>query len=509
MAKARKRKKDKEDEELAAWVAEIGGVVNYMNKVSSEEIEKKGELYLDQGRMIVEQSRPNVPIPEKTSTDEILIPEKPNAPAVHAPEDKEKTSTARVLNPEKPDLQVPEDKGEISTNGVLIPEKPGTPDSHTPKDAEKTSTAGALNPEELNPENQGITPAAILNNDSGITPAIVLNGISINRILNFEAGITPAAILNNKTSTAGILNPETGISTNAILNLYRVKVSFEQEHLLRFINGAYSILFCPQVEHRIKLILLAILLKATCEKSCSTKIKTNDLLRGLRMSKALQKQIPSLVEESGLAKVVVRKKGGTEVTFNEEIFNPSGKNGSIEIDRLINIYNLSIYQKNNNEEKIEEKRRIPLLETGKYVMLISLHLADFPLNAVTGSLMEAIKGKDPELVTAFWIYATASAGKIKSPSAYLIKVLKNNDTGSLSGEIMEKAKVCMKAAQTVVHETYDEPELAFLKSLAQKLSLTDAYYKDRMSLTVELKSAGRKLIDECEKILKKLPKVDS
>ena len=58
MAKARKRKKDKEDEELAAWIAEIGGVVNYMNKVSSEEIEKKGELYLNQGRMIVEQSKP-------------------------------------------------------------------------------------------------------------------------------------------------------------------------------------------------------------------------------------------------------------------------------------------------------------------------------------------------------------------------------------------------------------------------------------------------------------------
>jgi len=44
MAKARKRKKDKEDEDLAAWVAEIGGVANYMNKVSREEIEKKGEL---------------------------------------------------------------------------------------------------------------------------------------------------------------------------------------------------------------------------------------------------------------------------------------------------------------------------------------------------------------------------------------------------------------------------------------------------------------------------------
>ena len=484
MAKARKRKKDKEDDELATQIAEIGGVVNYMNKVSSEEIEKKGELYLNQGRMIVEQSRPNVPIPEKTSTGEILIPEKPNAPAVHAPEDKEKTSTAGVLNPEKSDSQAAENAGE-------------------------TSTARVLNPEESNPENQGITPAAILNNDSGITPQVVLFPLSIDRVLNFKAGITPGVVLNNKKSFAGVLNPGIGINTNAVLNLYRVKVSFEQEHLLRFINGAYSILFCPQAEHRIKLILLAVLLKATCEKSCSTKVKTNDLLRDLRMAKSLQKEIPGLVGKSGLAKVRARKKGGTEVTFNEEIFNPSNKNSSIEIDRLIYINNLSIYQKNNNEEKIEEKRRIPLLETGKYVMLLSLHLAGFPLNAVTGSLMEAIKGKDSELVTAFWIYAKASTGRIKSPGAYLIKVLENNDTGSLSGEIMEKAKICVKAAQTIVHETYDEPELAFLKNLAQKLSLTDAYYKDRISLTAELKNAGRNLIDECEKILKKLPNVDN
>ena len=441
MAKARKRKKDKEDEKLAFEIAEIASVVNYMQKVSGEEVEKKGDLYLSQGRMIAEMSRPAV--------------------------------------------------------------------SEDAKREEKISTISVPIPEEPNPENEGITPAAILNNDSGINTAAVLNGKGIARVLNPEAGINPTAIPNIGKSIAMILNPGTGISTNMIPNLYRVKVSFEQEHMLRFINGAYSILFCPRAEHRIKLILLAALLKATCEKSCSTKVKTNVLLRDLRMSKSLQKEIPDLAEKSGLAKVRVKRKGGTEVTFNEEIFNPDGKYGSIEIDRLISINNLSIYQKNNNEEKIEEKRRIPLLEMGKYVMLLSLHLAGFPLNAVTGSLMEAIKGKDPELVTAFWIYAKASTGRIKSPGAYLIKVLKNNDTGSLSGEIMEKAKVCMKAAQTIVHETYDEPELAFLKNLAQKLSLTDAYYKDRMSLTAELKSAGRNLINECEKILKKLPNVDN
>ena len=139
-------------------------------------------------------------------------------------------------------------------------------------------------------------------------------------------------------------------------------------------------------------------------------------------------------------------------------------------------------------------------------MLVSLHLAGFPVSAVTGSLLEAIRNKDAEIVTAFWIYAKSSSDKIKSPGAYLIKVLNNNDTGSLSGEIMEKEKICVKAAQTIVHENYDEPELRFLKGLAQRLSLTDAYYDERASLTTKLKTAGRKLIDECEKALNKLPK---
>ena len=438
MAKARKRKKDKEDEKLAFEIAEIAGVVNYMQKVSGEEVEKKGDLYLSQGRMIAEMSRPAVSEDAKRE---------------------EKISTMLVPNPEKP-----------------------------------------------NPENEGITPAAVLNNDSGITPAAVLNGKGTARVLNPEAGINPTAIPNIGKSITRILNPAPGLSIMAIPNLYHVKVSFEQEHMLRFINGAYSILFCPRAEHRIKLILLAALLKATCEKSCSTKVKTNVLLRDLRMSKSLQKEIPDLAEKSGLAKVRVKRKGGTEVTFNEEIFNPYGKNGSNEIDRLIDIYNLSIYLENTNEEKIEERKRIPLSEIGKYVLLVSLHLAGFPLSAVTGSLLEAVRNKDAEIVTAFWIYAKSSSDRIKSPGAYLIKVLNNNDTGSLSGEIMEKAKICVKAAQTIVYENYDEPELGFLKGLAQRLSLTDAYYKDRTSLTAELKTAGRKLIDECEKMLDKLPK---
>ncbi len=472
----RKRRRDKEDEELAAQIAEIAGVVNYMQKITAEEIQKKGELYLKQGRTIAEMSMlaasEDIKHEEEISTD--------FSSAEDAMSD-EGLSTDMILNTEDE---------KTSTDVVLNME-------------EKTSTGLVLNPED-----EKISTDVVLNNDPGTSTDVVLNKISTARVLNKDSELSTDVVLNNETSTAGVLNVDDGLSTIAIPNLYHVKVSFEQEHLLRFISGAYSILFCPEAEHRIKLILLAALLKATCEKSCSTKVKTNDLLRDLRMSKSLQKKIPEEAEKAGLAEINVKKKGGTEITFNEEIFKPNCKNSSIEIDRLINIYNLSIYQR-NDEEKIEERKSIPLLETGKYIMIVSLYLAGFPLNAITGSLMETIKGKDPELVTAFWIYAMASTGRIKSPGAYLIKVLENNDTGSLSGEIMEKAKICVRSAQTIVRETYDEPELAFLKNLAQKLSLTDVYYKDRASLTAELKKAGRKLIDECEETLKKLPNIDN
>jgi hypothetical protein len=471
MAKVRKRKKDKEDEELAAWVAEIGGVVNYMNKVSSEEIEKKGELYLNQGRMIVEQSKPKEkPASEKTGATVEPIPEKQGAPENHTPESAEKTSS--TLEP------IPEDTKKLNS---ILESNPEKIDATLEPNSEKLNSAPEPN--------------------------------KIDAILEPIPEKTSSILEPIPEKIDAILEPipEGLEKINAALapNVSQDKALFELSSLVRFINGSMNILYAPGVDSRTKTFLIAILYESTLTGEKTIKIRSNDILKVLGIHKRIQKKIPEEAEKAGLAVFNVRKKGGTEVTFNEEIFNPSGKNGSIEIDRLIYTNNLSIYQKNNNEEKIKEKRRIPLLETGKYVMLISLHLADFPLNAVTGSLMEAIKGKDPELVTAFWIYAKASAGKIKSPGAYLIKVLKNNDTGSLSGEIMEKAKVCVKAAQTIVHETYDEPELAFLKNLAQKLSLTDAYYKDRMSLTAELKSAGRKLIDECEKILRKLPSVDN
>jgi len=236
------------------------------------------------------------------------------------------------------------------------------------------------------------------------------------------------------------------------------------------------------------------------------KFKSNDLLKDLGISKRAQKTLPDAINITGLAEVNVRKKAGTVITFNPKIFEPNSEKGSTLIDRLINIYNLSIYQE-SIEEKIEEKKSIPLQEIGKYISVLSLHLAGFPLKSVTGSLIEAIRGKDPELVTAFWIYAKNNSDKIKSPSAYLMKVINNNDTSNLSGEIMESAQACVKAAQVIVRENYDEPELSFLRAIAQKLSIPGRWDReDRKSLTAKLQMAGRELIKECEKALGNLSK---
>lgn len=478
---ARKRKRDKEDEELAREIAKVAGVTRYMQQVTEEDIKKQGDLYLKyasgmMGLSTITGFNFNT---EEKSINMKLIP--PNE------DGEQKLSTVSAPVPEEEKIIVEPEDEKRSTNAVLLPE---------PEKSEKegTSTTAELIPEEEDQKTSITTGFNLLSSGTVLYPILKNEELSTYWVLNRK----------NK-STVVELNRFFS-STGAVLNLYPVKVHFEQEHLIRFINGAHTILFCPDIDHRVKIVLLAILLKATCEKSVSTKVKTNDLLRALGMSKSLQKELPELAKKAGLAEMVPRKKAGTEVLFNEEIFNPYGKNGSNEIDRLIDIYNLSIYLENTNEEKIEEKKRIPLSEIGKYVLLISLHLAGFPLSAVTGSLLEAVRNKDAEIVTAFWIYAKSSSDKIKSPGAYLIKVLNNNDTGSLSGKIMEKAKICVKAAQTIVHEDYDEPELGFLKGLAQRLSLTDAYYDDRASLTMKLKTAGRKLIDECEKALNKLPK---
>ncbi len=486
MAKSKKkRRRDKEDEELAREIAEVAGVTRYMQQVTEEEIKKKGDLYLKYaGGMMGLSTNMGVNLnTDEKSTDVKLIPS-------------DETGKQR-----------------LSTNVVLVPKKEEI--AVEAKD-EKRSTDSELNHEPVKPEKEGLSTTAVLipeEKDREISSILGFNLLSTNSILypslRNEELSTKWELYRKNKSMGTVLNRFFS-SINAILDLYPIKVHFEQEHLIRFINGAHAILFYPNMDHRVKIILLTILLKATCERSISTKVKTNDLLRTLGMSKSLQKRLPELAKKAGLAEMVPRKKAGTEVTFNEEIFKPNYKNSSNEIDRLIDIYNLnlSIYQEDDKDKK-EEKKNIPLTEMGKYISLLSLHLADFPLNAVTRSLIEAIKGRNTELVVAFWIYAKASSGRIKSPGAYLIRVLENDDTGSLSGEIMEKAKMCVRAAQVIAREAYDEPELAFLKNLAQKLSVTDAYYKGRDSLVSELKVAGRRLVEECEKVLNKLPKKES
>ncbi len=477
---ARKRKRDKEDEELAREIAEVAGVTRYMQQVTEEEIKKKGDLYLKYAGGMMGLSTNmgfNFNTDEK-STDAKLIP--PNETG------KQRLSTGPVLVPEKEETAV-ETKGEKRSTNIELNREPAKPEK------EGLSTNSALIPEEKDGEKSTNLGFNLLSSNMILYPYLRNEELSIRWAL-YRKNKSMDMILNRFFS-----------STNIELNLYPVKVHFEQEHLIRFINGAYTILFYPDMDHRVKIILLTVLLKATCEKSISTKVKTNDLLRALGMSKSLQKELPELAKKAGLAEIVPRKKAGTEITFSEEIFNPYSKNGSNGLVSLFVINNI-LTTITYDEGKTEEKKYIPLTEIGKYTSLISLYLAGFPLSAATSNLIETIKGKDTELVTAFWIQANLNSTKIKSPSAYLIKVLKDGDPGHISGEIMEKAKVCVKAAQTIVHENYDEPELGFLKNLAQRLSLVDAYYKDRASLTAELKTAGRKLIDECEKVLNKLPK---
>jgi hypothetical protein len=528
---ARKRKRDKEDEELAREIAEVAGVTRYMQQVTEEEIKKKGDLYLKYAvgmagfglPVLQNDTKTKEDVEEKTSTAEILNPQTNQTT-------EEKLSTEGILNYESSIGTGEKQVEKTNTPAILNPQADKTTEEKTSipvilnpeplketeeKQTEKTSTPAILNPQaDETAENKTSTPVILVpeekNGKTSITS--ILNKLSIPAILisnSKNEKLSIPAILNRfSLSTAMRLNrlfPNVPLSTLGILNLQPVKVHFEQEHLIRFIYGAYNIIYYPHmIDHRIKIILLAALLKATCEKTTVTKIKTNDLLRSIHVSKSFQKEIPQLVESTGLAKVKVRKKGGTEITFSEEIFNPYGKNGSNGLVSLFVINNI-LTTITYDEGKVEEKKLIPLTEIGKYTSLISLYLAGFPLSAATSNLIETIKGKDTELVTAFWIQANLNSTKIKSPSAYLIKVLKDGDPGHISGEIMEKAKVCVKAAQTIVHENYDEPELGFLKNLAQRLSLVDAYYKDRASLTAELRTAGRKLIDECEKVLNKLP----
>ena len=468
-ATKRKRRKDKDDDELAAQIAEVAEVSKYIREASGERIREKGELYLRQGAMIAGMTIPT-PVPEeesKISNTPLLNTDASQTKSVVSEGDEEKISNTSLLIPEQEKTDMPAEQGRISYTPLLIPTQ----------------------------------------KDTGLSHTGLLNKISHTGLLKlpfFSLGISYTSLLNGKKISYTSLLNGFWISYTSLLNLYPVKVQYKHDVLAKFIYGISNILFHPNLEGKMKTILVALLCLSVGNGFSPVKFKSNDLLKDLGISKRAQKTLPDAINATGLAEVNVRKKAGTVIAFNPKIFEPNGEKGSILIDRLINIYNLSIYQE-NIEEKIEEKKSIPLQEIGKYVSVLSLHLAGFPLKSVTGSLIEAIRGKDPELVTAFWIYAKNNSDKIKSPGAYLIKVLDNNDTGNLSGEVMEKARACVKAAQVIVKESYDEPELSFLREMALKLS-PEALDKNRPVITSKLKVSGRKLLAECESILSKLPK---
>ncbi len=452
-ATKRKRRKDKDDDVLAAQIAEVAEVSKYIREASGERIREKGELYLRQGAMI---------------------------------------AGMRIPTP------APEEEPKISNTSLLIPEEV--------RDRESGISYTSL----LNNFGLSYTPLLIPDQkDTGISYASLLNKISYTGLLNlpfFSPGISYTSLLNGKKISYTSLLNGFWISYTSLLNLYPVKVQYKHDVLAKFIYGISNILFHPNLEGKMKTVLVALLCLSVGDGFSPVKFKSNDLLKDLGISKRAQKTLPDAINITGLAEVNVRKKAGTVITFNPKIFEPNSEKGSTLIDRLINIYNLSIYQE-SIEEKIEEKKSIPLQEIGKYISVLSLHLAGFPLKSVTGSLIEAIRGKDPELVTAFWIYAKNNSDKIKSPSAYLMKVINNNDTSNLSGEIMESAQACVKAAQVIVRENYDEPELSFLRAIAQKLSIPGRWDReDRKSLTAKLQMAGRELIKECEKALGNLSK---
>jgi len=65
-ATKRKRRKDKDDDELAAQIAEVAEVSKYIREASGERIREKGELYLRQGAMIAGMRIPT-PAPEEES----------------------------------------------------------------------------------------------------------------------------------------------------------------------------------------------------------------------------------------------------------------------------------------------------------------------------------------------------------------------------------------------------------------------------------------------------------
>ena len=72
-ATKRKRRKDKDDDELAAQIAEVAEVSKYIREASGERIREKGELYLRQGAMIAGMRIPIAPEEESKISNAPLL----------------------------------------------------------------------------------------------------------------------------------------------------------------------------------------------------------------------------------------------------------------------------------------------------------------------------------------------------------------------------------------------------------------------------------------------------
>ena len=96
-----------------------------------------------------------------------------------------------------------------------------------------------------------------------------------------------------------------------------------------------NILYAPGIDNRTKTFLITVLYKSALTGEKTIKVRSNDILKALGIHKKNQKKIPEEAEKAGLAVFNVKRKGWTEVTFNEEIFNPDGKYGSIYLSKKI------------------------------------------------------------------------------------------------------------------------------------------------------------------------------
>ena len=117
-ATKRKRRKDKDDDVLAAQIAEVAEVSKYIREASGERIREKGELYLRQGAMIAGMTIPT-PVPEeesKISNAPLLNTDASQTKSVVSEGDEEKISNTSLLIPEQERADTPAEQQKYQKN---------------------------------------------------------------------------------------------------------------------------------------------------------------------------------------------------------------------------------------------------------------------------------------------------------------------------------------------------------------------------------------------------------